>query len=143
MSDPSNDVDEEDNPLTTKTVMYSSYGQKTDAIQTSLNVIKSISASLSKTVDNKYIERNGDINYRLSFSNGSENNTRPFYLFDVLPFTGDSRKSDYNGTLSVKTIRINKSHAAETITKNIKLYYTKDESLRTANTSDASNARKR
>lgn len=137
VSDPSNDVDEEDNPLTTKTVMYSSYGQKTDAIQTSLNVIKSISASLSKTVDNKYIERNGDINYRLSFSNSSENNTRPFYLFDVLPFTGDSRKSDYNGTLSVKTIRINKSHAAETITKNIKLYYTKDESLRTANTSDA------
>lgn len=128
-TNPFSDVDETDNPITTRTYMTSTYGARTNDITTSLNVIKSPSTNLSKKVLQKYLEKNDDISYTLTFSNTSKANTRPFYLFDVLPFNGDERGTDFSGTVLLSTVTINKNNAPLTSEQNIKMYYTTDTSI--------------
>lgn len=137
VSDPVNDVDEVNNPITTITNMSSTYGSKTADIQTSLNVIKSAATSLSKQTAQRYIEKNGKLEYSLNFTNSSLNNTRPFNLYDVLPFNGDSRGSSFDGTYKLESIEILKDNANVTLTQNIKVFYTTDTNIRNDKTFDA------
>lgn len=137
VSNPVNDVDEVNNPITTITNMSSTYGSKTADIQTSLNVIKSAATSLSKQTAQRYIEKNGKLEYSLNFTNSSLNNTRPFNLYDVLPFNGDSRGSSFDGTYKLELIEILKDNANVTLTQNIKVFYTTDTNIRNDKTFDA------
>lgn len=136
-TNPFSDVDETDNPITTRTYMTSTYGARTNNITTSLSVIKSPSTNLSKKVLQKYLEKNDDISYTLTFSNTSKANTRPFYLFDVLPFNGDERGTDFSGTVLLSTVTINKNNAPLTSKQNIKMYYTTDTSIQNDTSFDA------
>lgn len=53
-------------------------------------------SSLVKTVDHNYIELNGSFAYTLKYTNnGTDPMTNALYLYDIMPFAGDSRGSDY------------------------------------------------
>ena len=130
VSDPDNDVDETMNPFTTQTRQASTYGTPTAWVDTSLNIIKSVSTTISKQVDHPVIEKNGEITYTVIFGNSSVNNTRPFDIFDVMPYDGDARGSHYDGTLKTSTVAVDKASGEGTLGAGIHVYYTTDMSIR-------------
>ena len=130
VSDPINDVDEEENPFTTITLQGSLYGARTKETKLSLNVIKSASTSLFKVVDPAVIEKDGNIKYTISFSNSSQHNTRPYDIFDILPYDGDSRGSEFTGNFILNSVDIDLTHGSLTNNQGIKMYYTEDTAIR-------------
>ncbi len=53
---------------------------------------------LSKHVDKNYGELDTDITYTVSYTNSSDNTIVKSYFYDMLPYTGDIRDSQYTGT---------------------------------------------
>lgn len=70
----------------------------------SFNVIKLSSVSLSKTTDTPFVDLGDAFRYSFRFANTSDNMLKNAHLYDVLPWNGDRRNSDFGGDYSVSSI---------------------------------------
>lgn len=62
----------------------------------SINVSVTGGAALSKTVDTRYIDQNGSFTYTISYENtANQVMTGMLYMYDLLPYNGDSRRTYY------------------------------------------------
>ena len=99
---------------------------------TSINVINLLNYSVYKTTTTPMIELNGQIHYKVTFLNKTEDTVNDFQMLDILPYSGDSRGSSFAGTYTVEKIDIKQTKSDETISNdNLKLYVTNSESVRT------------
>ena len=99
---------------------------------TSINVINLSNYSVYKTTTTPMIELNGQIHYKVTFLNKTEDTVNDFQMLDILPYSGDSRGSSFAGTYTVEKIDIKQTKSDETISNdNLKLYVTDSESVRT------------
>lgn len=63
------------------------------------------SSSLVKEVDEVLTELNGQINYTIAYSNtGAQTKIDKMYLYDLRPYNGDIRNSEFDGTAEIKGI---------------------------------------
>ena len=109
---------------------------------TSIQVINLSSYSLYKTTETPVIEINGDIHYKITAINKTDDAISDFQLLDILPYNGDGRGTSYNGTYTVENIEIKQTNIAtdETIdNSNLNLYITSEESVRTGVTAKDEN----
>ena len=99
---------------------------------TSINVINLSNYSVYKTTTTPMIELNGQIHYKVTFLNKTEDTVNDFQMLDILPYSGDSRGSSFAGTYTVEKIDLKQTKSDETIAnENLKLYVTNSESVRT------------
>ena len=99
---------------------------------TSINVINLLNYSVYKTTTTPMIELNGQIHYKVTFLNKTEDTVNDFQMLDILPYSGDSRGSSFAGTYTVEKIDLKQTKSDETISNdNLKLYVTNSESVRT------------
>ena len=99
---------------------------------TSINVINLSNYSVYKTTTTPMIELNGQIHYKVTFLNKTEDTVNDFQMLDILPYSGDSRGSSFAGTYTVEKIDLKQTKSDETIANdNLKLYVTNSESVRT------------
>ena len=99
---------------------------------TAINVINLSNYSVYKTTTTPMIELNGQIHYKVTFLNKTEDTVNDFQMLDILPYSGDSRGSSFAGTYTVEKIDIKQTKSDETISNdNLKLYVTNSESVRT------------
>ncbi len=99
----------------------------------SINIINLASYTLYKTTETPVIEVNGEVHYKITASNRTENPATEFQLLDILPYKGDGRGTQYSGTYKVNKIEIKQTNlvTGEEIAPNkLNLYVTNDESVR-------------
>ena len=112
-------------------------GNKPLEYRTSTNTIQIInlsSYSLYKTTETPIIEINGLIHYKVTAINKTDDPITDFQLLDILPYNGDNRGTNYNGTVTAKKIEVTQinSLTSETIdNSNLNIYITNQESVRT------------
>ena len=68
-----------------------------------ISLIQLTSTRLVKSVDTDYIELDGTFTYTVTYTN-SGNDYVKFFMNDLLPATGDTRSSQYTGTLEFEDI---------------------------------------
>ncbi|MBS5864607.1 MAG: MucBP domain-containing protein [Clostridium sp.] len=92
---------------------------------------------LYKEVENTIIEKNGKIKYTVVYENKTEDPVPEFQLLDVLPYNGDNRETDFNGTYTLESINIQqKVNGAVQSTNNLKLYTTNSTTVRNMTAKD-------
>ena len=92
---------------------------------------------LYKEVENTIIEKNGKIKYTVVYENKTEDPVPEFQLLDVLPYNGDNRETDFNGTYTLENINIQqKVNGAVQSTNNLKLYTTNSTTVRNMTAKD-------
>lgn len=100
----------------------------------SIGIVQLASSFLSKSVDKTLTELNGEFQYTINYSNmsNSSESIDTMYFYDVLPYSGDSRGSDYLGELLVEDFVVDiKDTAGESIgnpNTEVKVYYSGTES---------------
>lgn len=77
----------------------------------SFAVIKLSAISLSKSTDTPYVRIGEDFRYSFKFANTSEGVISNTTLYDVLPFVGDGRNSDFGGTYALNSVILDFSEA--------------------------------
>ena len=91
-----------------------------------LSIIKLSSASLAKLVNPAFYEVGETIHYQLQYANTSDNPISDIRLLDVLPYMGDGRGTDFDGSYRLSNVI--------TLTGNgtgaIELYYTTNTAVR-------------
>ena len=71
------------------------------------------------------IENNGEITYKVIYQNNSEIATPDLQVLDILPFNGDGRGTSYNGTYTLKDIKVTQNVNNEIVSNdNLSLYTT-------------------
>ena len=92
---------------------------------------------LYKEVENAIIEKNGKIKYTVVYENKTEDPVSEFQLLDVLPYNGDNRGTNFNGTYTLESINIQqKVNGAVQSTNNLKLYTTNSTTVRNMTAKD-------
>ncbi len=79
---------------------------------TSFNVIRLSATSISKSVDNRMIERNGSFTWTLRYYNGGEEAITATDMADVFPTNRDDLGSAFAGSYSITGIEMDFSQAA-------------------------------
>ena len=99
----------------------------------SVQVTNLSSYSLYKTTETPIIEINGLIHYKITCINKTDDPIKDFQLLDILPYNGDNRGTNYNGTYMVKNINVNLKNSSGTAvdTSGLKLYVSNEESVKT------------
>ena len=98
----------------------------------SIDVINLASHRLYKETDTPVIEKNGDIQYKIIYENKTEQEVPDFQLLDILPYNGDIRGSNFNGTLMLKNINITQTiDGKEQNNDNLNLYITNSDDVKT------------
>ena len=82
--------------------------------ETSISVIKLAASAVTKRTLTPFIDLNGEITYRLRYSNLSDANAKHAKLADLLPYDSDKRGSKFSGTYDVSSIRLDFSNAKRT-----------------------------
>lgn len=82
--------------------------------ETSISVIKLAASAVTKRTLTPLIDLNGEITYRLRYSNLSDANAKNAKLADLLPYDSDKRGSKFNGTYDVSSIQLDFSNAKRT-----------------------------
>lgn len=82
--------------------------------ETSISVIKLAASAVTKQTLTPLIDLNGEITYRLRYSNLSDANAKNAKLADLLPYDSDKRGSKFSGTYDVSSIRLDFSNAKRT-----------------------------
>ena len=105
----------------------------------SIQIINLSSHRLYKIDTTPVIEEDGTIHFTLSYKNNTEDIIPDFQLLDILPYNGDGRGTDYNGTYKIQSIELTQedSNGEVIVNPNVKVYYTNDESARNANSKDS------
>ena len=105
-----------------------------------ITIINLASFRLFKEVDPPIIEKNGEMHFRITFKSNSNVELPDFMLLDIMPYNGDLRGTKYNGTYTIKNIKINQNiNGVETDNSNIKFYYTQDDKVKEMNIKDLNN----
>ena len=52
------------------------------------------------------IENNGEITYKITYQNKSSVDTPDFQVLDILPYNGDGRGTSFNGTYTLKNVKV-------------------------------------
>lgn len=101
----------------------------TSAIQ----VINLSSYAIYKTTQTPIIEVNGNMHFKVSAINKTDEDVNTFQLLDILPYNGDGRGTRYNGNYKVTKITMKQTNTkTEDILSNdnLKLYITENEAVR-------------
>lgn len=86
-----------------------------------VGLIQLSATRLSKEVDTNYIELDGEFTYTVTYTNGGSGQVG-FYLNDLLPIKGDTRGSDYEGTLGLTGVDA-RLGGSSTFTADVTFYY--------------------
>ncbi len=78
---------------------------------TSFNVIRLSATSISKSVDNHLIERNGEFTWTLNYYNGADDDIEDTEMVDVFPANGDELGSSFSGDYTITKIELDFSNA--------------------------------
>mgnify|MGYP004507918623 CR=1 FL=1 len=97
----------------------------------SIQVSKNNAISLSKTIENSYVEAGEPMKFTLNIGNNSAN-TMSMIAVDSLPYMGDEAGSYFNGDCLVTALQVQNPQ----LMQNITLYYTTEESERGKNSAD-------
>ena len=97
----------------------------------SINVINLESHRLYKEVETPIIEKNGDIKFEVTYENKTEAAVPDFQMLDILPYNGDSRGSNFNGTFTLKNINVKQtSNGTDKGIDNLKIYSTNSDEVK-------------
>ena len=98
---------------------------------TEIEIINLSNHSLYKEAENRVIENNGEITYKVTYQNKTNYSIPDFQLMDILPYNGDERGSAYNGTYVLKDVKVTQTAGGEEVTNdNLSLYTTTNEEAR-------------
>lgn len=90
--------------------------------ETTVSVVQLAKSSIQKTTDRPFVERGEKFSYKLHFINGSEGLTNSTHLYDILPFNGDERGSNFHGSYQIESITLDFTEATETAKASGNLY---------------------
>nr|WP_288825839.1 Cna B-type domain-containing protein [uncultured Clostridium sp.] len=110
------------------------YGNYSD---TTIAVIRLATSSVSKAVKDSLVELGNPITYILRYGNSAEEEVNGVRLYDILPYNGDARGSDFDGAYAITSIRMDFSNAADTFASGkdgVTIYGATDESARNPET---------
>ena len=100
---------------------------------TSIKIINLATYRLNKTTDTPIIEKNGDIHYKITAVNITNNPVVDFKLLDILPYNGDERGTNYHGNYTVSKIEMKQTGILsddDIGTDKLNLYVSADTSVR-------------
>ena len=90
-----------------------------------IKIVKLASYRIYQETDTQIIESNGEIKYKLTFQNSSTTSMPDFQVLDILPYSGDGRGTAYNGTYTLKDVKVTQTLGGSVIeNSNLKLYTT-------------------
>ncbi len=96
-----------------------------------INVTNLESNRLYKEVETPIIEKNGQIKYRVVYSNGTDTTLPDFQLLDILPYNSDNRGTNFDGTYTIGNINVNQTISGATqFNSNLTLYTTNSTTVR-------------
>ena len=90
---------------------------------TSINIINMSSYRLYKETTTPIVEANGEITYKVVYQNSADSSVPDFQILDILPYNGDGRGTSYNGTYTLKNVKVS-STGDDTSVDNLSLYTT-------------------
>ena len=97
----------------------------------SINVINLESHRLYKEVETPIIEKNGDVTFKITYENKTETAVPDFQMLDILPYNGDSRGSNFNGTYTLKNINVIQTVGGSSQEiDNLKIYSTNSDNVK-------------
>lgn len=104
----------------------------------SIQVSNLASHRFYKTTDTPVIERNGKIQYKITYSNNTNTKISDFQLLDILPYNGDGRGTNFNGDLELENIKVIQKDEEENSLENdnLRVYISDSEEARKANAKD-------
>ena len=117
-----------------------------------INIINLASFRLYKEAITPIIEKDGEMQYRITGTNTTDVVLPDFVLLDIMPYNkkenaesgeqgeqdnGDGRGTEYSGTYTIEKIVITQNIEGKTRdNSNLKVYYTQDEQVKTATAKD-------
>ena len=97
----------------------------------SINVINLASHRLYKEIETPVIEKNGQVKYKIVYSNNTDEALPEFQLLDILPYNNDNRGSNFEGSYTVNNINVNQTISGVTQSNsNLTLYTTNSTTVR-------------
>ena len=96
-----------------------------------INVTNMATHRLYKEVNSQIIEQNGDITYRIVYQNKTNEVVSNFQLLDVLPYNEDGRGTSFNGTYTLKDVKVTQTrNNTVQSNENLSLYVTNSENVK-------------
>ena len=86
--------------------------------KTTINIIKLATSSIAKTVDKELNEVGASFKFTLNMGNTSEIDVKQARLYDVMPFNGDERGSNYHGKYRITSVTLDYKDAPKTFEAN-------------------------
>lgn len=86
--------------------------------KTTINIIKLATSSIAKTVDKELNEVGAPFKFTLNMGNTSEIDVKQARLYDVMPFDGDERGSNYHGKYRITSVTLDYKDAPKTFDAN-------------------------
>lgn len=86
--------------------------------KTTINIIKLATSSIAKTVDKELSEVGAPFKFTLNMGNTSEIDVKQARLYDVMPFNGDERGSNYHGKYRITSVTLDYKDASRTFDAN-------------------------
>ena len=89
---------------------------------------------LYKEVETPVIEKNGEIKYKITYENKTDEPITEFQLLDILPYIGDNRGTNFQGTYTLQNINVKQyiNEQAQSTDK-LKIYTTTSDTVKTMN----------
>ncbi len=91
-----------------------------------ITVSKLESTTLIKSVDKTYAELGDSFTYTLQYTNNGSAALTGLYMYDLLPYNGDSRSSDFSGTVKMTGVTAGVTLSGTEVSSysaNVELYY--------------------
>ena len=108
---------------------------RTDSI--TIQITNLATHRLYKEVEESIVEKNEQIKYKIVYENKTEDPVSNFQLLDILPYNGDSRGTNFNGTYILDNINIIQTvNGTIQETSNLKLYTTNSEDVKNMTAKD-------
>ncbi|MCD8362163.1 MAG: Cna B-type domain-containing protein [Lachnospiraceae bacterium] len=85
--------------------------------ETTISVIRLASTSVSKAVERSIVEVGDELTYILRYGNSAKTDEEGVVLYDILPYNGDARGSDYSGSYVIESIVLDFTNAPETLSE--------------------------
>ncbi|MCD8129663.1 MAG: Cna B-type domain-containing protein [Lachnospiraceae bacterium] len=101
--------------------------------ETTISVIKLATSSVAKAVEQSLLEEGDAVTYILRYGNSAEEDVSGVMLYDILPYVGDGRGSDFSGSYVVESITVDFSKAEDTleaVAESLSISYTVNEAAR-------------
>lgn len=86
--------------------------------KTTINIIKLATSSIAKAVDKELNEVGAPFKFTLNMGNTSEIDVKQARLYDVMPFNGDERGSNYHGKYRITSVTLDYKDAPRTFDAN-------------------------